>query len=323
MMKNFTSGISSLINKTALCCTMIVFLWHPLVAQDKIYKTDNTIIEAKVAEVNDTEIKYTKFSNPNGPKYVISKANVLMIVYENGEKEVYKTNESKQIEQPAKFVMKDSLQFLEELWGVKFENTDEKGGGVKVVALGLNSIFKPQTPLKKLVVINVKNGDEPVRVKNTSELTRVLFESYNQGVSKINLYTGKGRISQLAYYANDQKGIDIAGLSKFQGENANIKKLGINESRNAGNTVAKVYSPSQNWVMQGFCSGLLFGLPGIALVDLVALLPPITPAAPPNVDANAWLKGYKSKIKRKRFITGMIGGTIGAVLMIGAFSSVN
>jgi len=73
-----------------LLCTFAIILF-PFVSfgQDKIYKTDNTVIDAKVMEINSAEIKYKKFSNQNGPAYIITKKEVSMIVYENGEKEVY------------------------------------------------------------------------------------------------------------------------------------------------------------------------------------------------------------------------------------------
>lgn len=58
-------------------------------AQDKIYKTDKTVIDAKVTEINTSEIKYKKFSNLNGPAYIVPRKEVSMIVYENGEKEIY------------------------------------------------------------------------------------------------------------------------------------------------------------------------------------------------------------------------------------------
>lgn len=308
--------------------TVFIFIFLFLVsflgkAQDKIYKADSTIIEAKVSEITDTEIKYTKFSNPNGPKYSIKKTSVLQIVFENGEKEVYNTAATvvNQTNQIAVNPIKDSLQFIETLWGVKLENTTEKGGGIKIVKLESNSIFKSGTPLKKLMVLNVRNGENPVRVLNTSDLTKVVFESYNQGISKVNLYAGKNRVSALSYYTADIKGIDISGISKFKGENVPINKLGFEESKNAGYTVAGYYSPSKGWYMQGFCMGMLFGLPGIALVGVAALVPPNMPSIPPNVDADAWFKGYKSRINKKRFLTSVLGATLGSMLVISAFSA--
>ncbi|MEI8226375.1 MAG: hypothetical protein WCG82_10670 [Bacteroidota bacterium] len=63
-------------------------------SQDKVYKTDNTVIEVKVQEVGTYDIKYKKFSNLSGPSYIINKREVKMIVYENGEKEFYTTAET-------------------------------------------------------------------------------------------------------------------------------------------------------------------------------------------------------------------------------------
>jgi len=54
---------------------------------DKIYKTDNTSIDAKVLEITPTEIKYKKANNPDGPTYTIPRSEVTVIVYANGESE--------------------------------------------------------------------------------------------------------------------------------------------------------------------------------------------------------------------------------------------
>jgi hypothetical protein len=45
-------------------------------------------IKSKVTEIGTTEIKYKKFDNPDGPLIVIPRADVLMIKYENGTKDV-------------------------------------------------------------------------------------------------------------------------------------------------------------------------------------------------------------------------------------------
>ncbi|MFH0865215.1 MAG: hypothetical protein V1904_03415 [Bacteroidota bacterium] len=322
MMKNIPQNIfSEKFGKTACIFLSLFFISFFIKAQDKIHMTDSTVIEAKVKEINDTEIKYTKFTNQTGPVYTVSKSKVSMVIYENGEKDIFNKGNN-QAYQTFGIQIKDSLQFIENLWGVKFENTQENEGGVMITKLESNSIFKPQTPLKKLSFYNVNNGTK-VRVVTTSQLAHVLFESYNQGISKINLLSGSSRMSKLSYYTNDPKGIDISGLSKFPGTDTTKNKLGTDESKKAGSTVSKVYHPGQTWIMQGFCSGMVFGLPGIALVGVVALLPPKTPTAPPNVDAKAWSSGYKSKIKKKRLISGLLGSMAGAFLIIGALSSAN
>ena len=53
---------------------LMMLLTAPLVrAQDVIVKTDGSTILSKVLEVNQSDVKYIKFSNPNGPTYTINK----------------------------------------------------------------------------------------------------------------------------------------------------------------------------------------------------------------------------------------------------------
>ena len=58
-------------------------------AQDKIYKNNGEVLEAKVLEIGQSEIKYKVFVNLNGPTYTLSKQQVAKVVYENGETETY------------------------------------------------------------------------------------------------------------------------------------------------------------------------------------------------------------------------------------------
>jgi hypothetical protein len=61
-------------------------------SQDIIFKKDAEEIQAKVIEIGVNDIKYKKFSNPNGPTYVVSKNDLFLIKYENGEKDVFNKN---------------------------------------------------------------------------------------------------------------------------------------------------------------------------------------------------------------------------------------
>ena len=65
-------------------------------AQDVITKKDGTDISAKVLEISDSAIKYKKFDNQEGPTYVISTSDILLIRYENGEKDIFNKEEPKQ-----------------------------------------------------------------------------------------------------------------------------------------------------------------------------------------------------------------------------------
>lgn len=63
-------------------------------AQDVVVKKDGSTILAKVLEVNQDNIKYKKFSNPNGPTYAIGLSDVMAVNYENGDKDNFNNIES-------------------------------------------------------------------------------------------------------------------------------------------------------------------------------------------------------------------------------------
>lgn len=58
-------------------------------AQDLITTKKGDDIQAKVLEVSDTEVKYLKYNNQDGPVYVIDTRDILLIRYENGEKDIF------------------------------------------------------------------------------------------------------------------------------------------------------------------------------------------------------------------------------------------
>lgn len=74
-------------------------------AQDVIVKTDNSTILSKVLEITNTEIKYKKWSNQDGPTYSIDRSEVTSINYQNGEVETFtvaKNDQSGTYQQPPK-----------------------------------------------------------------------------------------------------------------------------------------------------------------------------------------------------------------------------
>lgn len=62
-------------------------------AQDIITKKDGTDIQAKILEVTTSEVKYKKFSNPDGPVFYIPKSDILIVRYENGENEIFQDSQ--------------------------------------------------------------------------------------------------------------------------------------------------------------------------------------------------------------------------------------
>jgi len=68
-------------------------------SQDIIVKKDGSIIKAKITDVEEENIKYKKFENPDGPSYTVAKANIISITYANGEVEKFASSEPKKEEE--------------------------------------------------------------------------------------------------------------------------------------------------------------------------------------------------------------------------------
>ena len=68
---------------SVLCCVKLSN------AQDVIVMKDNTTIISKVTKVSQTEIEYKKWSDQDGPTYIINKSEVSNINYENGERDIF------------------------------------------------------------------------------------------------------------------------------------------------------------------------------------------------------------------------------------------
>ena len=79
--------------------TLLAFIAISVTAfsQDVITQKTGEDIQAKILEVNQTEIKYKKFDNQNGPTFTLLKSDVLMIRYENGTKDIFNQTEEVKI----------------------------------------------------------------------------------------------------------------------------------------------------------------------------------------------------------------------------------
>lgn len=81
---------------TFLLLALTISTW----AADIIIKQDETRIDAIIAEVSETTIKYRKVSNPNGPLFVIKVDEIASIIYSNGEVQAYNTAPSTATQTP-------------------------------------------------------------------------------------------------------------------------------------------------------------------------------------------------------------------------------
>lgn len=79
-----------------------------LSAQDRIVKTDATQIEARVLEISPEQIRYKRFSNPDGPTYVLPIGDIDHIRYANGEIESFRPAQPTPAPQPTETVQQQT-----------------------------------------------------------------------------------------------------------------------------------------------------------------------------------------------------------------------
>lgn len=98
-------------------------------AQDVITLKSGDEIQAKVTEVGQTEVKYKRFDNPDGPTYTVNKSDIFMVKYQNGQKDVFKD------EQPAQTVQNDSKNEKDdgEFWK-PYKWTNQRIAGISLFA---------------------------------------------------------------------------------------------------------------------------------------------------------------------------------------------
>jgi hypothetical protein len=69
-------------------------------SQDKIYRKNGKVVQAKVLEISSSEVKYREFSNPDGPIYVLEADRIIKIVFEDGKVEKFEVD----IKDPEKYI---------------------------------------------------------------------------------------------------------------------------------------------------------------------------------------------------------------------------
>lgn len=68
---------------------LLFALAHFIYADDIIYLNNGDEIKSKILKISSKIIEYKKASNMEGPTYEVSKDEVVMIIYENGEKDIF------------------------------------------------------------------------------------------------------------------------------------------------------------------------------------------------------------------------------------------
>jgi hypothetical protein len=118
------------------------------ISQDKIYRNNGKVIEAKIIEIGANEIKYREFNNPDGPIYILETDKIKKVVYQNGKEEKFYDN----LKDPERYAgqLKKALKlnFLAPLYGYTefgFEKSTGVGKGFEfslgIIGLGKSSLI--------------------------------------------------------------------------------------------------------------------------------------------------------------------------------------
>ncbi len=78
--------------KKLLLMLLFTVLFVPIWAQDIIVTTSSERIDAQVTEVSETEVKYKRQDNPDGPSFIISTSKIASIIYQNGDVQTFQHN---------------------------------------------------------------------------------------------------------------------------------------------------------------------------------------------------------------------------------------
>lgn len=103
--------------KTLLLIILFTCSAQLIKAQDKIYRKNGKIIEAKILEIGSAEIKYKEFNKPDGPVYVLETDRIKKIVFEDGKVQTFRDNykDEETYEDQAKKAVK--INFFSPLYG--------------------------------------------------------------------------------------------------------------------------------------------------------------------------------------------------------------
>src|ERR1043166_8026408 len=76
-----------MMRRTTVSVVALLLAFSSSFAQDRIFKSNGDIIEARIKRVDVSTILFVRFDNQNGPEYTITKNEVDKIKYQNGSEE--------------------------------------------------------------------------------------------------------------------------------------------------------------------------------------------------------------------------------------------
>ena len=164
-----------LIMKKFIIILAVICYGNLLWSQDIIILKNGEEIKAAVQEIGLNDVKYKKYENLNGPTYTLLKADIFMIKYENGEKDVFTAETT-----PAKTVVIQTPQTFD----IGATTLTTKDGSMVVIQT-------PQTFDIGTTTLTAKGGNVFIgdRKLGTQEVRNILssnkeaLDKYNSGLA--------------------------------------------------------------------------------------------------------------------------------------------
>ena len=133
--------------KQPLLLIALVLIFSSSYSQDKIYRNNGKIVEAKILEIGSDEIRYKEFNNPDGPVYILETDKIKKIVFENGKSQQFHDNLKDPERYAGQLNKAIKLNFLSPLYGyteIGFEKSTGVGKGFEF-SLGIIGLGKSET----------------------------------------------------------------------------------------------------------------------------------------------------------------------------------
>ncbi len=223
-------------------------------AQDVIVKKDGNTIVSKVLEVNTADVKYKKYSNIDGPVYTISKAEVMSINYENGDRDDFADNVSDNAPAQRQTPVVDEQRNREllELYnrtypaGKKLGDFKNKAASVCIFVMGASptSVFANSEIEISLVK---RQSDLPPLENGTDDVYYILLKNRTDRmiyIDRAQCYRGINGMSRSMY--EDAKQVTVSeGVSSSAGIGIAIGSVGIGGSSGASTVASTSFNNAQ------------------------------------------------------------------------------
>lgn len=157
------------IKEIAIALIGVVMSFVCVYAQDIVVKTNGDELEAQVLEVSSTEVQFKKWSNLNGPTYRLPISDIFMIIYSNGDKDVFSNRSSlpsispsSQMSNPSKTIANALNPSLIEKYNADFEfkphKESDKAAGSAVGVLAIDDTSTLSSDDMQISLVQIESG---------------------------------------------------------------------------------------------------------------------------------------------------------------------